>query len=189
MFVDPSIVNMGLAIYECRSDGKELISKLVYSEVVSRDTADEPMNIRCRTMYRYVTAKARELKPARIYIEVPPDTLYEQGKLDRNGLIARASSVAKLHAVTYSIFAALADMPDVRAFPILPVEWEVVRGKKAGPGGAKAWSLRYANIILLQNKIGKTLKEGVHQNEADAITMGDVILRKLASQSLRQAFK
>jgi hypothetical protein len=183
LFVDPSIANMGLAAYQCTSDGKTVSSSLIHSEVVCRKTTDEPTHVRCRTMYRYVIAKVNELKVSRVYIEVPPDTIYEQKKLDRNQLIARAVSVFKLQAVTYSIFGALADI--VKAFPISPCEWEVVKGK----GGAKAWSLGYANLILTQQKKNRQLKEGVEQNEADAITMGDVILRKLAAQSLRQEFK
>lgn len=184
LFVDPSIATMGLAAYQCKVTDNRVSNHLIYSEVVCRSTVEEPLHIRCRTMYRFVLGMVRELNVSRVYIEIPPETIYDQKNLDRNQIIARANSIFKLNAVTYSIFTALADT--VRAFPILPVEWEIVRNKK---GGAKEWSLGYANLILTQQKKNRQLKEGKEQNEADAITMGDVILRKLAAQSLKQAFK
>lgn len=179
-FIDPSINKLGLAIYRCTStDGKALAHELTKSEChVDIDTS-VPTDIRCRNMYRYVSAVIRENSCKKVYIEIPPDTIYDQHKLTKDQVIARAASICKLNAVTYSIFAHLVDV--VPCHGILPAQWEV----RKGPGGAKLWSLNYANLILRQNGIVRELREGTKdQNEADAITMGDIVIRKLANQAI-----
>ncbi len=180
LFVDPSINKLGIAIYRCTSeDGKTLVHKLIKSEChVDIDTSVST-DIRCRNMYRYVKAIVNENECKKVYIEIPPDTIYEQKRLTKDDVIARAASICKLNAVTYSIFAHLVDT--VPCHGILPAQWEVRKGQ----GGAKLWSLNYANLILRQNKIVRELREGTKdQNEADAITMGDIVIRKLSNQAI-----
>lgn len=175
LFVDPSIVNLGYAVFHCKSpDNKTIVHTLVRSGMYNTsELTDKDTYVRCYAMSEFVMALARESQAKRIYIETPPDTIYEQKNLNKDQIIARAQSVAKLTAATYSIFQAGLDNK-FTCLPILPVQWEMVRGKKNG--GAKAWSLQYANTVAAKD-VKQIIKD---QNEADAITMGDVIMRKLA---------
>lgn len=176
LFVDPSVNYLGYAFYYASIKDSKLHLELADSGCRESPCGpNDHLQVRCRSQRHFVSAIAKEQKPYSIYIETPPYTIYEQKGKSKDDVIARAQHVFKLIAVTYSIFAGLEE--SYTCHPLLPSQWQVNKTSKS----SKEWSLQYANLVIRNSGSSRELRTKKDENEADAITMGNVVLHKLFS--------
>ena len=178
LFVDPGIGVTGYAIYRHTAlkgrDNRTLLS----SGIVEPLKGDKEILVRSQSIAQQLHFIAGNNSIHKFYVEQPPQTVYGGVRLTKNAIIARAQSVFKTFAVTYNVIGLLGK--SYRCGVILPVQWEPSK-KQRGGMAIKAWSLQNANSII--EKIGKpkVLATKKDENEADAISIGSVVLDKLES--------
>lgn len=120
-----------------------------------------------------LVAEVHTCRPAFVFLERPPDTVYYQGRLNPGQLVARAQSVFKVIGVTYAVYARLIEMVGISIFLVDPVDWQERSSKKREGLDIKDWSLRLANGIIANNsELAPTLRTEADENIADAISMG-----------------
>lgn len=174
--LDPGIRHTGFSHWRIDDNGK--LSLRSYGAVsVARDDMDDLE--RAGIMVDGVMAHVATKKPAFVFLERPPNTIYHQGKATPKFLIARAQSVFKVVGVTYAIACAIRRAVGLRTIPIDPVKWQ--ERSVAGRGGLciKDWSLKLANSLITQytNEI-PSLHSDRDENIADAISMGYIAFNK-----------
>lgn len=120
-----------------------------------------------------VVAEIHTSRPAFVFLERPPDTIYYQGRLSPGMIVARAQNVFKVIGVTYALYARLIEMVGMTIFLIDPVTWQERSAKKRDGLDIKDWSLRMANnIIVNHSDHSPDLRTAADENIADAISMG-----------------
>jgi len=155
---------------------------LVESGLIRPNNREKDINARASYIAGALRFISQQSTIDRVYVEQPPQTIYNARKSTKDRLIARAQSVFKTFAVAYMI---LGMLYTIRTGTVLPVQWEPSKKKRCGME-IKAWSLNTANEII--KKIGmqpKRLHTKLDENEADAINIGDAILNKLESGEWR----
>lgn len=166
--IDPGINYTGLAVYKIDLQGNLRINKAVAISTPDCDDLE-----RAGLIVEMVEAHIHTEKPAFLFLERPPNTIYYQGRLSPGAIIARAQSVFKVIGVTYAISARLRREVGLKVIPIDPVKWQERSKAKRDGLDIKDWSLRLANSLLQQiSDISPSLHSNRDENIADAISMG-----------------
>lgn len=176
--VDPGIVATGYAIYfhTLRKDQPSRV--LVESGIIRPANRERDINVRASYIAESLQCISQQVNIDRIYIEQPPQTIYNAKQLTKDMIVAKAQSVFKTFSVTYMILGMLHAM---RTYTVLPIQWQPSQ-KKRGVMKIKVWSLRHANEIIKGIGVqSKSLHTKLDENEADAINIGNVVLDKLES--------
>jgi hypothetical protein len=167
--LDPGINNTGFAFYRINDDHS---LKLREYGVISPPDNDEPL-IRVSDLVDQVFLHVTTKKPAFVFLERPPDTIYHQSRCHPAALVARAQSVFKVIGVTYSLYSRLRQLVGISIFPVDPVKWQERSSIKRGGLEIKDWSLKMANgIIATSSDSIPNLHTDRDENIADAISMG-----------------
>lgn len=167
--LDPGINHTGLARYYINQDHSLQIREYL---TISPPENDEPL-IRAEWIADRAALHVEQHKPAFVFLERPPDTVYHQSRLSQDMLIARAQSVFKTIGVTYTLYTRLRRFTGVNVYLVDPVKWQERSQKARGDLDIKEWSLRLANTLLAT---ASNLEANLHtkrdENIADAISMG-----------------
>lgn len=181
MFVDPSINNTGYAVYRCSVDlvDKETVHLKLLKYGLLRFPCEYERNndVRIADFFHPLMALCDEFKVRRCYVEEPGETIYGAKKMTKDGIIARARSVALTMATCHGIIAHIKQKHHCWTF--LPADWQPPHQRRKKP--SKEWSLDHANLVLKQQGFPSTLQTKADENIADAINFGYVILKKYES--------
>jgi hypothetical protein len=173
--IDPGINHTGLATYKVE-DGKP---KLITWSAISPNAREECDIERAGFIVDSTQATVNLTKPAFVFLERPPNTIYYQGKSSPGMLIARAQSVFKVIGVTYAIAIRLRNFTGLKTILVDPVKWQERSKAKRDGLNIKDWSLRLANSLITQLT---TEVANLHTerdiNIADAICMGYIAFSK-----------
>jgi hypothetical protein len=172
MSIDPGINHTGYSHYRIDIAGQLKLTG--YGAISPGSAAKELDDLeRAGLITDGVMAHISRYKPAFVFLERPPNTIYYQGKCSPSMLIARAQNVFKVVGVTYAIFSHIRTKLGLRIIPIEPVKWQERSKAKRGDLAIKDWSLKLANSLISQltNEI-PCLKSDRDENIADAISMG-----------------
>lgn len=168
--LDPGINHTGFAHWRIDLQGNVRLSEFgaISSMIPSEDDLE-----RASVIVENVVAHISTYKPAFIFLERPPSTVYYQGRLSPGMIVARAQSVFKVIGVTYAIAIRVRSLTGMRVFPVDPAKWQERSKKKRDGLSIKDWSLRLANTLITQcsDKV-PDLRTAKDENIADAVSMG-----------------
>jgi hypothetical protein len=168
--IDPGINHTGFAHYRIGMQG-ELSLKDYGAVSLAKDGLDDLE--RAGIIVDTVMAHVNQKRPAFVFLERPPNTIYYQGKCSNAMLIARAQNVFKVVGITYAISVRVRPLTGLRLFPVEPVKWQERSPKKRLGLSIKDWSIKLANSIITQTTSNPAnLGSERDENIADAISMG-----------------
>lgn len=168
--LDPGINHTGYAQYRIDERGKLSLPAFGAISVNGKDMDDLD---RAGLMVDGVVAHISQRKPAFIFLERPPNTIYHQGKSSPKLLIARAQNVFKVVGVAYSIAVRLRTFTGLNVIPVDPVKWQERSKAQRGGLDIKDWSIKLANSLIMQlSNETPQLHSDRDENIADAVSMG-----------------
>lgn len=171
LVVDPSVNNCGYSIWNY---GTKTLIEYGLIEPGEKTDIQKIMHVA-----ETVIGLARLHNTKRIVIEHVPDTIYNQGKLTRDLLIARAKSVFKTVAVTYTIVG-LAKQLNLAVVFVFPVEWQTYLKIRKKGHNIKLRSIEHAQKVMKLYNV-KQLDLSApkkRENIADAINLGYYFFEK-----------
>ena len=174
---DPGVKHTGYSVFRHGlSSGKFIRTLSSFGKISPGESFSDELLARACYISSHAKSICDSVEASAVYVEQP--LVVYGGRLSKQMILAKASSVFKTIAVAYHISASTQGRK-VKSGVIYPNQWEPSKKARAGQE-IKAWSLDKANEVI-QEFYSKPhhLCTGPDENIADAINIGMKVLDRL----------